>query len=437
MKAVKVLALVLLLAAVAVVPALADFGTTVSSVTVQNTGADVATVTFTFYDEGGTAYTPDPLTTDGSVSNPFILAVGESYELYMPNADLADGKYSLVIASDQPVVAVSNVVRDFGELGYNGTFAGFSMGDTEIYMPSITNNCFGYYSELSVQNTGDAATDITVDFGGGLSDTATGVAPGASAHWDLSMDAPPGLGGCVSAIVTADQPIAAVDNQFNQAGFLQTYNSFLTGAMDWGVTALYNGYFGWSSSLDIQNVGTVSTTVTVEFADGDTPYECTIEPGEKCQPYMPNEKSLATELFAASVSASEPLVVVVNSANGGASLAQSSNAVSAGGMMASIPAAYNGYYGWNSSWACVNLGGVATDLMVDYDGFGSYTVTDLQPGDSLEVYVPLDTDGPTAGNRAAVMVESTAAPIACTYNATQDQLIGTGDWAFSGNAFAE
>jgi hypothetical protein len=85
----------------------------------------------------------------------------------------------------------------------------------------------------------------------------------------------------------------------------------------------------------------------------------------------------------------------------------------------------------------VNLGGVATDLMVDYDGFGSYTVTDLQPGDSLEVYVPLDTDGPTAGNRAAVMVESTAAPIACTYNATQDQLIGTGDWAFSGNAFAE
>jgi len=437
MKAVKFIALVLLLAVVAVVPALADFGTTVSSVTVQNTGTDTATVTFTFYDEAGVAYTPDPLTSDGLVANPFPLAVGESYELYMPNANLADGKYSLVIASDQPVVAVSNVVRDYGTLGYNGTFAGFSMGADDIYLPSITNNCYGYYSELSVQNTGDAATDITVDFGGGLSDTASDVMPGASAHWDMTTDAPAGLGTCVSAIVSADQPIAAVDNQYNQAGFLQTYNAFLMGAMDWGVTALYNGYYGWASSLDIQNVSDMTTTVTISFSDGDTPYECELAPGAKCQPYMPNVKTMPTDLFAASVSADQNVVVVLNSANGTASLAQSSNAVSAGGMDASIPAAYNGYYGWNSSWACVNLGGVATDLEISYDGFGSYTATDLAAGDSLEVYVPNDVEGPTLGNRSAVMVHSTAAPIACTYNASQDQLIGTGDWALSGNAFAE
>lgn len=437
MKAVKVLAVVLLLTSVAVVPALADFGTTVSSVTVQNTGDAMATVTFTFYNEAGTAFTPDPLTTDGIVPNPFFLDPGESYELYMPKAALADGKYSLVIASDQPVVALSNVVRNLGTTGYNGTFAGFSMGSDEIYMPSITHNCYGYYSELSVQNTGDAATDITVDFGGGLTDTAAGILPGASAHWDMSTDAPVGLGTCVSAIVTADQPIAAVDNQYNQAGFLQTYNSFLMGATEWGVTALYNGYYGWASSLDIQNVGAAATTVTVEFSDGDADYQCTIAPGAKCQPYMPNEKTLGTTLFAASVSADEPLVVVVNSANGTASLAQSSNAVAAGGMMASIPAAYNGYYGWNSSWACVNLGAVATNLTVTYDGYGDYIVTGLAAGDSLEVYVPGDADGPTLGNRSAVMVESSAAPIACTYNASQDALIGTGDWAFSGNAFAE
>jgi hypothetical protein len=437
MKAVKFLALVLLLAVVAVVPALADFGTTVSSVTVQNTGTDVATVTFTFYDEAGTAYTPDPLTSDGLVTNPFSLDVGESYELYMPNANLDDGKYSLVIASDQPVVAVSNVVRTYGTVGYNGTFAGFSMGNTEIYLPSITHNCYGYYSELAVQNTGDAATDITVDFGGGLSDTATGVMPGASAHWDMSTDAPPGLGTCVSAIVSADQPIAAIDNQYNQAGFLQSYDAFLMGAMEWGVTALYNGYYGWASSLDIQNVGTMSTTVTVSFSDGDTPYPCVLEPGEKCQPYMPNVKTLPTTLFAATVDADQDIVVVLNSANGTASLAQSSNAVSSGGMMASIPAAYNGYYGWNSSWACVNLGDVPTDLDISYDGFGSYTVTGLAAGDSLEVYVPTDAEGPTLGNRSAVVVDSSAAPIACTYNASQDALIGTGDWAFSGNAFAE
>jgi len=437
MKAVKVFAVVLLLASFAVAPALASFGTTVSSVTVQNTGAAEATVTFTFYNEAGAAFTPDPLTTDGTVSNPFMLDPGESYELYMPNANLADGKYSLVIASDQPVVAVSNVVRTFGSLGYNGTFAGFSMGSDEIYMPSITNNCWGYYSELSVQNTGDAATDITVDFGGGLTATKTNIAPGASAHWDFATGAPPGLGACVSAIITADQPIAAVDNQYNQAGFLQTYNSFLMGAGEWGVTALYNGYYGWASSLDIQNVGEAETTVTVAFSDGDDDVTCVLDPGEKCQPYMPNEKSLGTTLFAASVSADDPLVVVVNAANGTASLAQSSNAVAAGGMMASIPAAYNGYFGWNSSWACVNLGAVATDLTINYDGFGDYTFTGLAAGETLEVYVPTDAEGPTAGNRSAVMVESSAAPIACTYNASQDALIGTGDWAFSGNAFAE
>jgi hypothetical protein len=427
-----------LLAAVAVVPALAEFGTTVSSVTVQNTGDGTATITFTFYDELGVPDTPTPLVVGPpEVPNPFTLEPGESYELYMPNANLDDGKYSLVIASDEPVVAVSNVVREFGETGYNGTFAGFSMGMDEIYMPSITNDCYGYFSELSVQNTGDMATDITVDFGGGLSDTAADVEPGASAHWDLSTGAPPGLGTCVSAIISADQPIAAVDNQYNQAGFLQTYNSFLMGGTEWGVTALYNNYYGWSSSLDIQNVGMTTTLVTVEFSDGDTPFECTIDPGEKCQPYMPNEKTMATDLFAATVSADQELVVAVNAANGGASLAQTSNAVAAGGMMASIPAAYNGYFGWNSSWACVNLGDVPTDLTVTYDGFGSYSVMGLGAGESLEVYVPTDADGPTLGNRAAVIVESSDAPIACTYNATQDALVGTGDWAFSGNAFAE
>jgi hypothetical protein len=444
MKILKVIGLVTVLLAIIIVPAWADFGTTVSSVTVQNTGTDTATISFTFYDETGTEVFPDPLVVGPpEVANPFTLEPGESYELYMPSANLADGKYSLVISSDQPVVAVSNVIRDYSGTGYNGTFAGFAAGADTIYMPSIVYEYYGYNSELSVQNTGAADTDITIDYAcptGVYSDTAAAVGPGASAHFDLANNPPTGLpsNSACSATVMADEPVVAIDNQYNQAGFLQTYNGFLAGADVLNVTALYNGYYGWASSLDIQNVGITDTVVTVAYSDGDDDSTCALAAGDKCQLYMPTVKSLATTLFAATISSDgEPLVAVHNAAHA-SSLAQTSNAISAGGMTASIPVGYNDYYGWNSSWACVNMSATdATTLTVSYDGYGTYDIADLAAGDSVEVYVPADADGPTAGNRAAVTILSSAADIACTYNANQGALVGTGDWSLAGNAFSE
>ncbi len=445
MKTLKLFGLVTIMLAIMIaVPAMADFGTTASSITVQNTGTSVATVSFTFYDASGSAYSPNPLTSDGSAkANPFTLNAGESYELYMPNANLADGKYSLVISSDQPVVAVSNVIRDYSGTGYNGTFAGFSEGATTVYMPSIVYDYYDYYSELSIQNTGSAATNITVDYScpdGTYQDTASGVAPGAAAHFSLADSPPTGMtggntNGACSATISASEPVAAVDNQYNQDGFLQTYNGFLAGATALKVTALYNGYYGWNSSLDIQNVGAAATNVTVTYSDGETDTCTALAVGDKCFFYMPGKAS-ATTLFAASISAGEPLVAVHNAANN-LGLAQTSNSASSGGTTASIPAGYNGYYGWNSSWACINLGTVDTDLTVAYAGYGTYNITGLGAGESHEQFVPNDSAGPTTGQRASVTVTSSATDIACTYNANQDLLIGTGDWALAGNAFAE
>jgi len=291
MRTLKVL-VIALLALLVVVPVVGAQGGGVwdASFTVVNLGTASATVTVDFYDETGTHPTVTQLgTSGGMITNPFTLAAGSSQEiLVFLTTQLPTGhRYSVVVSADQPVAAIANLTNSIGgtQPYFNGSYSGASdEGQTSMYMPAIVWNYYGWYSHLSVQNLTNAAMNITVSIYQEQSNTVcytygpTSVPAFSALYLDtgtVDLSAcdvnPAGDGYNGSAQVTAAGPVAAVDNQtMDSSGATQTYNGFVGGALTIYAPALYDEYYFWDSSINVQNVGTAATTVNVTYSDGAT-----------------------------------------------------------------------------------------------------------------------------------------------------------------------
>jgi len=467
----KKLAILIILAMMLTVPAYAQLGDTDnSSFTIQNLGTAVATVTVTFYSEAGVASTPNPILT--GVSNPFTLASGAKQEIHMPSVlNLADGRYSVVIESTEPIGVIANLIGRTGGGApfYNGSYSGFDMGATTIYFPSTQ---FGYYnwnSLMSVQNT--TASPINVDvfiyneFGAQVATkNYTNVPAFSSVHLDLEtqgagMGLAAGLNG--SAKVVCSGACVGTDNQTAAGGFTQSYNAFLSGGDTLFAPALYNNYYTWNASLKVQNIGTGPTSVDVIYyvAGGavcDPPAE-TVAANQALYHYLPGRwagwgcASAADKVIAAKITSSaEDIVGVVNAANpkkqaqtyGTAAQTDGANTVG-------LPVIMNNYYGWNTSFTCQNVAN-SGDAAVTFTyspggcpgGGCSYTLT---PGAAKEIYQPGATSGlGGATGLFAVTVTSTGAPIACISNETNPANTNStlpsykeGDWSMAYNGFGQ
>ena len=451
MKRVKLISLfvVLTVLALAVMPAAAQLGDTdVSSFTVQNVGTGTAQVTVTFIKEDGTQVVPTEL--NSGKTNPFTLAVGESFEIYMPGiptAQLPDGRYSVVVSSDQQIIAIANLVGQ-GTINFNGSYSGFSSGANTFYLPAVVYNYYGWYSLISVQNVGTAATDVTVTIT--CSDgtigtlTATSVPAMASVHFDMETTTPTGFTTSTSCngsatVTSSGENVVAVDNQTAPAsGNTQSYSGVDTGVSKLYVPALYHNYYGWNASINILKVGAGDVTVNVTYSDSGTSTCNLTDATPNCMLYMPTEHP-GTGYFGATVEATGGnIVAVVNAANG--SQAQTYNGVAdgSGSETVGIPSVMKSYYGWNTSFTCQNIGAVATSINVSYDGYtaNAYDTATLNPGDTLEVVQSNEAFLPAGHQGGATITANTSgASIACIVNFNNAGLMTTGDWSMSYNAF--
>jgi len=439
--------LVALVLALVATPASAQLGDTDnSSFTVQNVGTGPAAVQITFYDESGTSYTPSTL--NNSQPNPFTLAVGDSFEVYLPGipSGLPDGRYSVVISSDEPLVAIANLIGEnaAGTIFFNGSYSGMSAGADTVYLASIYNEYYNWNSLVSVQNAGSGPTDVTVTYtcGGTFQDQKTSLQPGAAVHFDLETSAPSGMpAGCEgSAVVSStSEPVVVVDNQTADGGFTQSYNMFTAGANTVYVPSLFHQYYTWDSSLSISKIGSGTTAaVTVQYSDVGSSSCNLTDSNPGCLLYMPTEHP-ATGLFAATItSVGAPVIAVVNSANP-AGQAQTYEGFTAGAGTAGLPTVMDQYYGWDTSLTCQNVSSTATTLNISYQNYAAsaYNTASLGQGDSVEIYQPAETFLPD-GYRGSVSVtaNTSGAEIVCIANLTHgaNQLAGLGDWSMSYSA---
>ena len=232
---------------------------------VQNTGTTATTVTVSYKPAGVGNVATEQATIQPGAAKTFD---------QFTNTSLGD-KFvgSASVSSDQPVAVMVNQVG-VGSVKSLLTYDGFAAGSTSVSLPLIMANNSGFFTGISVQNVGSAATTVTIDYG----PNTAGTFDPANETFTLQ----PGEGRPVlqsgaawtsryvgSATVTADQPLVAVVNQLRTGAQVGTaYEGFnptnLTTKVSIPLLMANNG--GFSTGLQCQNAGTSAITIDIDYS---------------------------------------------------------------------------------------------------------------------------------------------------------------------------
>lgn len=239
---------------------------------VQNAGSANAVVTVNYSD--GTSAGPDTIP-------PGAAAVYDQRDESHPQAIFA----AEVTSDGEPILAAALQESDDIIFAYTGPTGS---GVTNPVFPLVNANNANYVTGIQVQNTGDQATEVTVDYtpsaaGTACSETQT-VAAGASNTFalaafsgnpgsDITTDCANGVRFVGSAEVTSNstsQPLQGLVNQLNlSVPNGEAYGSFSSDdATNTVVMPLImdrnSNYF---TGINVMNVGDSTTTVDCTFTD--------------------------------------------------------------------------------------------------------------------------------------------------------------------------
>lgn len=188
-----------------------------------------------------------------------------------PDPNLTAGLYSVVISSDEPVAAVVSEEATKHQMGYTGLPA----GGEKVYLPNITKNYYTFNTPFYIQNSGSSTTSVTIEFfyftTGQKVTSATRIIslpPNVSYEYDPALvpDSELPTNKQYSVVATADSggSIVAAVNQISSNTYL-AYAGFGGGADVVYAPNIVKGYAGYITPAVIQNVGTTTAYVTVEY----------------------------------------------------------------------------------------------------------------------------------------------------------------------------
>lgn len=434
------IALVLVLTMV--VPAAADSpapgGPFATAFRVQNLEATQVSCIYSLYD--GTGAVKYQTATE-TLINP-----GDAMYVYTPGvADMPSGAFSGVVSCSGQVAAVTN----YSDSNSGASYGGISTPASLWYAPGLYDNYYNYYSTVIVQNATASAVDMKLElFPPGSATavktmTATAVPGFASYSFELeglaelTTNVPyagkiTSTGGDVAPIVTIYGRGAANDQ-------LYTYNPFAAGATTMYAPVLLKNYYGYNSSLVMQNIGTETTHVKVTFSSGAT-QEQDVASGSAWSLYIPGVAALPSGgagIFGATIestiatggTAAQPLAVLVNESNN-YNRAASFTAFSGGSNAVVTPVVLRRYYGYNSSVTCqVISGGPATMTIEYFDTSGSrgtVTSTSVANGQTWLFYQLNDKPGGVnlPGTWIGSAKVTSTAQIACVVNQDMNEYPG-------------
>jgi hypothetical protein len=356
-----ILALIFLLglplAALAQVPA--PGGPFSSSFQVQNLDVAQTQCTYTLYDAAGN---------DAFTSAQTPIAAGDSLYVYVPDLALDDGMYSGVVMCDRKVAAVTN----FSDADSGASHSGVADPATTWYAPGIYDNYYNYYSNIVVQNATDTPINVTVQIFAPGNSTPVYTYPVSNnvpAYSSVSFQQE-GLSQLAnnqsySAKITGTGDVAVVVNIYGKGSVssqLYSYNAFQSGSTKAYAPLIMHRYYGFNTSLTIQNMGGNPANVTVLYTNGVS-NNYTIQPGAAEAIYTPGVPGIpaGNTLYGATITSNnnEPLAVLVNQsdANGRAS---SYVGAAAGSTEVRAPTVYRNFYTYESSITCQNVGNAGT-----------------------------------------------------------------------------
>jgi hypothetical protein len=295
---------------------------------------------------------------------------------------------SVVIESDQPVAAIVNQNTSNGSpatAGYNGSYTGFSQGSNTFQIPIVLSAFYGYHTEISVQNAGDAAANVTVNYVSAscVDDTKSNLAPGAAVRFNNETSCAGGGQVNTSATISASGPVVAIVNQIGvNANLEQTYNGFAPA--DGGPT-LYapialRAYYGFNSAMQVQNISSGPMDIIATYSDGVTKTVTNVAVGASATFLQANEAHADKWTGSAKITNSTggAMVGIVNQQ--GAKSAASYNMYTGGAQTWILPSLLHKYYGFTSAFQIQNVGTGPVDITVTYDDGTTKSATGIAAG---------------------------------------------------------
>ncbi|MEM4239247.1 MAG: hypothetical protein QXP49_06050 [Nitrososphaerota archaeon] len=367
-----------------------------SSINIQNVGTGEATVLLNFYNANG------ELALSFTVTPP--IPGGGSRSLYVPTQipGLSDGQYSVIASSDQPLQIVVNSSSTSPSTA--GAYMGIQanqVGKT-LYFPGLYKNYYGFYSQMVLQNVEDSDATVTIKFyyqKTGLEAVTLGpfTIPKTSSRvfalGDLAAVPSGNVNGLLSAVVTSNKNLAGIANIWSSAyyGEYADYNAYISGSTSVVYApALYKNYYGFVSSLTVQNLSNENANIRITYSNG-VPETKTLSPFQAFEYYQPANPALPSGnvqgVFSAKVESldGKPIVVLVNVEDKTKGLLASYNGPSEATTSAGCPVVLKAFYGWFSAQTVQNVGTAPTDITITYASGQSRTFNNVPPNGTVNI----------------------------------------------------
>jgi hypothetical protein len=354
----------------------------------QNLGSTTANVQIQAYSKDGSG---SPVATD-------TFTVTKAKSFYAPTYPVIPANFngSIIASSDQPLASIANQVavnNTSGRTGY-ATYMGQTANTvaSTMYVPVLMNNFSGYYTEMSIQNTGSGDNNVTVFYYDSTGAEVTAARQTstikAGQPWRVAQSAvaglPAGFIGSAKIVSSSAMPLAVIVNEFvgtasHMYDQFYSYEGFAAGSLQAVLPAVFiHGYGSFNASVSVQNLGSVPANVTWHFytvgVAGEV-YSYTESIATSKSVYLPNAPYASTLLNGGSdwvgsitVSSDQNIVAVVNELQGAYYAASYTGLAAGAGKGATdifYPLAYVNAYGFaNSSFAIADVSGTGGTVNV-------------------------------------------------------------------------
>jgi hypothetical protein len=310
---------------------------------------------------------------------------------------------------------------------------GLAAGAAKLFAPLVARTYHGLSSGVQVQNLGMSAAAVSLtyvqDTGATWSQMAS-IAPLASATFYAPShpDLPDGFIGS-AVIESADgQPLAAHVSLIRADGVAMAYAAQAGGNPAAPVPLVLRNRNGWSSGIQVQNLGSAPSAVRLSFASLDGaggPWDQAGIVGHAIGAtfYLPSNPQLPEEFVGSAMvrsSGGEPLVVLTTSVNQRKHVGTAVTSPSEGAPAVYIPRFSNEADGWRTGIQLQNLGAQAATVSLGFsDPLGAQVLQldDVIPPRGAKTYYAPSIQGlPSGFNGSLVIAGRGAASLSAVVN---------------------
>jgi hypothetical protein len=343
-----------------------------STLVVQNPNAVATAATVEFYSRDGTLLTAATVQIGPRGVGTLALA----------SVDGLPARYvgpAIVTASQPVAVLVHQDHPDMDRMSYVGQLAGAAT----LYAPLVVKDVNGWDTIVHVQNTGTTPAEVQLTYypvgGQGRTWTDTAVIPPLGARTFSQFNHPSLPAGFTgSAVISSPNggQLAAVVNEVKNEGAAVSYPAPAAGGSPVLVPFVLRNYRGWSTGLQVQNLGSAPTTVNVTYqrlnGPGGGGETAVVPAGASTTFYQPANQQLPDDfLGTAYVTTSDgaPLAIVVSVINPQSTAAMSYLATAPTGVQLPLSFVARQAEGWSTSILVFNPQPAPLPIRVSYFDF--------------------------------------------------------------------